>query len=335
MIRARRCFVSGACRFRGVRVLITGVTGFAGRHLAAYCAAQGAEVHGLLGAGLGEVPPEGVVGYEAHIRDPESVRTVLAAAAPERVFHLAGASSVGQSFVQPLPTWEINLGGTLGVLEALRREGAGDVPCVAVTSGEVYGRVAPGDLPVTEDTRMVPSSPYGASKAAADMAAEQYRSAFGLPVLRVRAFNHLGPGQDERFVVPSVAKQIAAAEARGDAEVTVHLGNVDTRRDFSDARDIVRAYWLIAEKGDPDVPYLACSGRSVSIRELVDGVAAHARCRVDVTSDPERRREGEHPDLYGSPIRLTTDTGWTPQIPLSTTLADTLSYWRERTAMED
>jgi GDP-4-dehydro-6-deoxy-D-mannose reductase len=274
------------------------------------------------------------VGHEAHLRDPESVRKVLAAAAPERVFHLAGASSVGQSFVQPLSTWEINLGGTLGVLEALRLEGATQISCVAVTSGEVYGRVAPEDLPVTEDTPVTPSSPYGASKAAADMAAEQYRSAFGLPVLRVRAFNHLGPGQDERFVVPSVAKQIVEAEARGDAAVTVHLGNVDTRRDFSDARDIVRAYWLIAEKGNSEVPYLACSGRSVSIQELVDGMAAHALCEVSVTSDADRRREGEHLDLYGSPARLTADTGWTPEIPLSTTLADTLDYWRDRTARE-
>lgn len=317
-----------------MRVLITGVTGFAGRHLATYCAAQGAEVHGLLGAELGEIPPEGVVGHEAYLRDPESVRAVLVAAAPDRVFHLAGASSVGQSFVQPLPTWEINLGGTLGVLEALRREGATGVPCVAVTSGEVYGRVAPGDLPVTEDTPMTPSSPYGASKAAADMAAEQYHSAFGLPVLRVRAFNHLGPGQDPRFVVPTVAKQIAEAEARGDDEVTVHLGNTGTRRDFSDARDIVRAYWLIAEGGDPDVPYLACSGRSVSIRELVDLMSAHARCRVNVASDPDRRREGELADLYGSPARLTADTGWTPQIPLSTTLVDTLDHWRDRVTQE-
>lgn len=317
-----------------MRVLITGVTGFAGRHLAAYCAAQGAEVHGLLGAELGEVPPQGVVGHEAYIRDPESVRAVLATAAPERVFHLAGASSVGQSFVQPLATWEINLGGTLGVLEALRLEGAKDIPCVAVTSGDAYGRVAPEDLPVTEHTPMIPSSPYGASKAAADMAAEQYHSAFGLPVIRVRAFNHLGPGQDERFVVPSVAKQIAEAEARGDTAVTVHLGNVETKRDFSDARDIVRAYWLIAERGDFDIPYLACSGRSVSIRELVEGMATHARCEVTVASDPDRRREGEHMDLYGSAARLTADTGWTPEIPLSTTLADTLDHWRERTAME-
>jgi GDP-4-dehydro-6-deoxy-D-mannose reductase len=228
----------------------------------------------------------------------------------------------------------VNLGCTLGILEALRREGAITVPCVAVTSGEAYGRVPLEQLPVTETTPMSPSSPYGASKAAADMAAEQYRSAFGLPVIRARAFNHLGPGQDERFVVPSVAKQIARAEARGDAEVTVSLGNVDTRRDFSDVRDIVRSYWLMVERGNPDVAYLACSGRSASIAELVDQMAAHARCRVKVVSDPDRRRKGEHADLYGSPARLIADTGWTPEIPLSTTLADTLDHWRARIARE-
>lgn len=316
-----------------MRVLITGVTGFAGRHLASLCRENGAEVHGLIGAELGEVAPEGVVGHDAHLRLVDSVRRVLTEAAPDRVFHLAGASSVGQSFGAPQMTWDVNLGGTLSVLEALRLEGS-TAPCVAVTSAEVYGRVAPEDLPVTEDTAMTPTSPYGASKAAADLAIDSYRAAFGLPVTRVRAFNHLGPGQDPRFVVPTVAVQIAEAEARDDEAVTVQLGNIDTRRDFSDVRDVVRAYWAIAESGDPAVPYLVCSGRSVSIREIVDAMAGMARCRVDVRSDPTRRREGELPDLYGSPARLTADTGWEPEIPLDTTLRDVLDHWRARAAKE-
>ncbi|MEW6582475.1 MAG: GDP-mannose 4,6-dehydratase [Actinomycetota bacterium] len=316
-----------------MRVLITGVTGFAGGHLARLCRERGAEVHGLLGAGMGDTAPDGVVGHEAQLRMVESVRRVLADAAPDRVFHLAGASSVGQSFTAPMPTWEVNLGGTLALLEALRLEGS-TATCVAVTSGEVYGRVAAGELPVTEDMPMTPVSPYGASKAAADLAVESYARAFDLRAVRVRAFNHLGPGQDPRFVVPTVALQIAEAEAREDEEVVVRLGNVDTRRDFSDVRDVVRAYWAIAESGDPAVPYLVCSGRSVSIRDIVDVMAGLARCRVSVVSDPSRRREGELADLYGSPSRLTADTGWQPEIPLETTLRDTLDHWRARARKE-
>jgi GDP-4-dehydro-6-deoxy-D-mannose reductase len=317
-----------------VRILITGVTGFAGPHLARLCQGMGHDVHGLLGAGFGETPPGGVAGHEADLLEVESVRGVLQAAAPDRVFHLAGASSVGQSFSQPYATWQVNLGGTLSVLEALRLEGFAGA-CVVVTSGEVYGHVPPEGLPVTEESPISPASPYGASKAAADMAAQQYHEAFGLRVHRVRAFNHLGPGQDVRFVVPTVARQIARAEARGEQQVTVHLGNVDTRRDFSDVRDMVRAYWLACEKGDPAVPYLACSGRSVSIRELVAGVAAHSTCEVEVVSDADRRREGELPDLYGSHARLTDDTGWQPEIPIEWTLGDVLGDWRERETVEE
>jgi GDP-4-dehydro-6-deoxy-D-mannose reductase len=310
-----------------VRVLITGVTGFAGRHLAAHCRAAGDEVHGLVRPGRAGAAPPGIAAHEADLLRPDAVRAVLARVGPDCVLHLAGAASVGQSFGAPLPTWHANLLGTLGLLEALRLEGS-PARCVAVSSGEVYGRVAPEDLPVGPDTPMRPVSPYGASKAAADVAAGQYRAGYGLQVVRVRAFNHIGPGQDPRFVVPSVARQIALAEARGQAAVEVRLGNLAARRDFTDVRDMVRAYRLLAERGDPDRVYLACSGRSLSIQEVVDVLAALARCEVRIVSEPGRLRRGEAPDLYGSPAQLTADTGWRPEIPLAATLADTLDWWR-------
>jgi GDP-4-dehydro-6-deoxy-D-mannose reductase len=262
------------------------------------------------------------------------VRAALAEAAPEALVHLAGASSVGQSFREPLETWEVNLGGTLGVLEALRRESPA-VRCLVVTSGEVYGRVSPADLPVGAETPLRPLSPYGASKAAADLAAGQYRSGYGLPVVRVRAFNQIGPGHDPRFVLPNVARQIARAEAAGRSEVEIRVGNVDTRRDFTDVRDMVRAYRLLAERGDPDTVYLACSGRSRSVRELVDELVELAEVSAVVRSDPNLRREGEQPDLYGSADRLAADTGWAPRIPLRTSLSDTLDWWRRKVAEED
>jgi GDP-4-dehydro-6-deoxy-D-mannose reductase len=317
-----------------VRVLITGATGFAGLHLSAYLRALGAEVHALVRPGREDAAGEGVTAHPADVRDPDAVADLLRRLAPERLVHLAGASSVGGSFADPLGTWEINLGGTLAVLEGLR-QAAPETRALVVTSGEIYGRVEPEALPVVADTPLRPLSPYGASKAAADLATGQYRAAHGLPLLRVRAFNHVGPGQDPRFVLPNVARQIARAERDGRPGIEVRVGNVETRRDFTDVRDMVRAYALLLERGDPDAVYLACSGRSLPVRRIVEGLAPLARVRVTFTSDPGLRREGEQADLYGSPARLRADTGWSPEIPLNTTLADTLEWWRERVADED
>ena len=317
-----------------MRVLITGATGFAGHHLCSYCSALGHEVHGLVRPGREAALAPGVVAHAADLRAAASVAGVIERAAPDRVIHLAGASSVGRSFAEPVATWEINLGGTIGLLEALRLT-APQTRALIVTSGEIHGRVPVEDLPVTADTPLRPISPYGASKAAADLAAGQYRAAYGLPVLRVRAFNHVGPGQDARFVLPNVARQIARAERDGLPGVEVTVGNIETRRDFIDVRDMVRAYWLLLERGDPDVVYLACGGRSMPVRRLIEGLAPLARIPVTFRSDAALRRDGEQPDLYGSPARLRADTGWSPEIPIDTTLADTLDWWRACVATEN
>lgn len=317
-----------------MRALVTGISGFAGHHLTAELLAAGHEVHGII-LSAAEPVPEGVASaHVADITDPRGVAAAFAAVTPELVFHLAGAASVGQSFADPLGTWRVNLDGTLSVLEALRLGHQG-ARCVVVTSGEVYGLVPEGSLPVGPDTPMFPHSPYAASKAAADLAALQYHLGYGLQVLRVRAFNHIGPGQDARFVVPAVARQIALGEREGRDRIEIHVGNVETKRDFSDVRDMVRAYRLVAERGNPDVAYVAGSGRSVAVRELVEDLAALARAETIVASDPTLRREGEQLDLYGSPDRLTADTGWVPDIPLDVSLRDTLDWWRARVAEED
>ena len=317
-----------------MRLLITGATGFAGRHLTSYCAARGHEVHALVRPGReGAADPRATV-HAADLRDPAALARLLGDLEPDAVAHLAGASSVGSSFADPLGTWDVNLGGTLALLEALR-EAAPEARALVVSSGEIHGRVPLEDLPVGPDTPLRPLSPYGASKAAADLAAGQYRAAYGLPALRVRAFNHVGPGQDPRFVLPSVARQIAQAEHDGRERVDVRVGNVDTRRDFTDVRDMVRAYLAVIERGDPDAVYMACSGRSRPVRELIEGLAPLARIPVTFASDAGLRRAGEQPDLYGSPARLRDDTGWTPEIPIETTLADTLDWWRERVVDED
>ena len=312
-----------------MRVLATGLTGFVGNHLAPRLVAAGHDVVTVTRTDVAETPPARTRGEAVDVWDRVGLQRLIRDHRPEAVIHLAGASSVGQSYAEPELTWKVNLWGTLALFEALRLEST-LVPCLAVTSAEIHGNVSASALPVGPDTPIDPLSPYGASKAAADLLATQYRVAYGLPVIRVRAFNHIGPGQDARFVVPSVARQIAQAEAAGRDEVVLTLGNIDTKRDFTDVRDIVRAYELLLEHGDASRAYVACSGRSLAIRELVDGLASLAKIRVRVTSDASLRRAGEAPDLYGDATRLHEDTGWTPTIPLATTLADVMQWWRER-----
>lgn len=319
---------------RAVRVLATGISGFAGHHLVAELTGTGHDVHGIVLDDREDVPDTVVGVHHADVTLFEPVRRAFEAVKPDVVIHLAGAASVGQSFGYPRETWRVNVDGTVNVLEAAR-ESVPNARCLIVTSGEIYGRVPLTDLPVGPDTRLTPHSPYGASKAAADLAALQYHIGYGMRVIRVRPFNHIGPGQDARFVVPKVARQIAIGERDRVGRVEIHVGNTDSRRDFTDVRDIVRAYRLLAERGSPDVPYLACSGRSVAVRELIDGLVSLAQVDVTVTSDPTARRTGEQPDLYGSAERLTADTGWVPTIPLAVTLKDTLNWWRARVAQEN
>lgn len=308
------------------------MTGFVGRHLVALLLDQGAEVHGTLLPGVGEVPPSGTQGHEVDITNPDAMAALVAQVTPDGILHLAAAASVGQSFDDPDGTWHVNVQGTRGVLEGLRQSAPG-ARMVMALSGEEYGRVPLDQLPVTEHTPLNPVSPYAKSKVAADELCEQYHQRHGLAVVRLRAFNQLGPGQDLRFVLPSLCKQIADAEMDGDVVCSLELGNIDTRRDFLDVRDVVRAYALLLQQGDPARTYLAGSGTSHSIRELVDIAVSLARVPVQVTSDPSRVREGEQPDLYASPVAL-QDMGWAPRIPLEQSIRDTLDYWRDRAHME-
>lgn len=315
-----------------MKALITGMTGFVGGHLVTSLLRDGWDVHGTLLTFVEEAPPPGTAGTPVDITDADAMAVVVADVRPDAIFHLAGAASVGQSFADPDGTWKVNVEGTRGVLEGMRRSAPGARMVIAL-SGEEYGRVAVEDLPVTEDTPLTPLSPYAESKVAADELCLEYHREHGLDVLRLRAFNQLGPGQDPRFVLPSICKQVADAEMEGDGTCHLKLGNIDTRRDFLDVRDVVAAYRLLIENGDPGQTYLAGRGRSVSIRELVDMVVAQAKLPVEVESDPSRIREGEQPDLYADP-RALKELGWAPRIPLERSIGDTLDYWRERAHME-
>ncbi len=315
----------------GVHVLVTGVTGFVGHHLAAELIGDGHRVTGVVRPSGPELVPDGIAVRHADVTDAAALAAVVHAERPEAIIHLAGASSVGASFGDPRGTWDVNLGGTIAVLEAVRTTPA-PARTLIITSGEIYGLVPTEALPVDEATPLCPVSPYGASKAAADIAAAQYQHGYGLPIVRVRPLNHIGPGQDARFVLPNVARQIAQGEREGRDRVEITLGNLSTRRDFTDVRDVVRAYAGLLTAGHPEFPYLVCSGRSIAIAELVDRMVAAADLDVRIAVDPTLVRAGEQPDLYGDSRRLRADTGWTPVIDIEQTVIDTLDWWRVRVA---
>ena len=313
-----------------MRVLITGAGGFAGRHLCALWASERAEITGLGRRDLSSAEfPAGLERYLCcDLEDSRQTAGAVSAERPDLVFHLAGQASVGNSWKDPGATIRGNLATTINLLEALRRH-APRARVLIACSGEEYG--AHNDLPVTEEHPLRPQNPYAVSKAAADHAAALYHEAHGMHVVRMRAFNHAGPGQSDAHVVSKLARQIAESEAVAaeGASAEIVTGGLDVRRDFTDVRDVVRAYRLALEHAEPGA-YNVCSGRSVSIRAILSGLSDHAEVEVVQRTDPAQLREREVHEIRGSHEKLARATGWSPEIPLERTLADTLEWWRSR-----
>ncbi|MEX0992886.1 MAG: GDP-mannose 4,6-dehydratase [Solirubrobacterales bacterium] len=315
-----------------MRVLITGAAGFVGRHLAEYCASQGATV-----VGAGRRPKMTIEPFEAldtyvsvDLLDANETEQAIRTAEADRVFHLAAQASVTDSWEEPDGAIRDGLQITLNVLEAIRRN-TPDARLLFAGSGEEYGR--PEKLPIDEQQPLRPQSPYAMGKAAGDLAAGFYADAHGLHVVRTRAFNHAGPGQSDTYVVASFARQIAEAEAAGQSRVDVVTGNLTTRRDFTDVRDVVKAYWLALEKCEPGA-YNVASGDAIPIERILDGLTLRAHVDVGHTTDPSLVRENEVPDAAGSSARLREVTGWRPELALQQTLTDTLDWWRKQMKSE-
>jgi GDP-4-dehydro-6-deoxy-D-mannose reductase len=296
-----------------VRSLITGGRGFVGHWLADHLRDLGDTVV--------------VIDQEVDVTDPTALLPAVTDAAPDAIYHLAALTHVGQSWEEPLRVLEVNVIGTGALLAAARQ--CGSDPTVLVTSSaEVYGAVTdPSLLPLTEQSPTAPLTPYAASKLAAEALVAQAALGHGQHVITVRPFNHIGPGQSPNFAVPALAKRIVEANRRGDA--TIPVGNLSARRDFTDVRDVVRAYRLLVEHGEAGSVYNVCSGRDVSIREIADGLLGLADTSLVFETDPSLVRPVEVPVLRGDPSHLTENTGWTPEIPLEQTLADVLAYWEE------
>ncbi len=310
-----------------MRALVTGASGFVGRHLVAHLRAEGDEVS-VCDRTVGDPADGAVRSYTTDITDAASIAGVVTDAHPEVIYHLAGWADVGGSWKAPVEAFRANAEGTLNVLSAATEVGVDRV--LSVSSADVYGAVTEAELPLTEDSPLRPASPYAASKVAADFLGLQAWLGRGLPVLRVRAFNHLGPGQTDKFVAAALASRIARNERDGGDVLTI--GNLSARRDFTDVRDVVRAYRLLVAKGAPGEVYNVCRGCDVAVQDLADRLLAMARRPMRFVADPELLRPVDVPVLRGDHSRLTAATGWEPEIALSQTLTDLLDDWRRRLA---
>ena len=302
-----------------MKALVTGASGFVGCHLVAHLKASGDEVIGV------DRESDGV-----DITDAAALGRLFDEIRPEAVYHLAGWADVGGSWKAPVEAFRVNAEGTLNVLLAAATAGVGRV--LAVSSADVYGIVTADELPLTEDSPLRPASPYAASKVAADYLGLQAWLGRQLPVIRVRAFNHLGPGQTDKFVAPALASRVARAERDGGHVLTV--GDLSPRRDFTDVRDVVRAYRLLMESGEPGEVYNVCSGVDLAVQDLADQLIAQSRTPLRLEVDPDLLRPVELPVLRGSHDRLTAATGWEPEIPIAQTLIDLLEDWRTRLLTE-
>ncbi len=318
-------------RRRPLRALITGAGGFVGVHLCDYLLAHTDwQLTGTVyPRPVENQPTESRLRLRfADLRDPDGVYALVEDSEPDFIFHLAAQSFVPTSFADPWDTLENNIRAQLNLLEAIRRSER-ETKVLVVGSNEEYGAPRPEELPQTEESPLRPNNPYAVSKVAQDFMGLQYHLAYGLLVVRVRPFNHTGPGQSPRFVAPAFASQIARIEV-GQQEPVVKVGNLEAARDFTDVRDIVRAYHLAVTQGEAGEVYNLASGEARSIQGLLDRLLSYSKKDIRVEIDPERYRPVDVPEVCGSAEKFHRCTGWEPRIQFEQTLRDTLDYWRER-----
>ncbi len=318
-----------------MKVLVTGAAGFVGVHLSRLLLAEspGVEVHGVVRPrSPRRRVPEGVRILDADLEDALQVDAVFDAVRPDRIVHLAAQSSPQVSWADPAGTMRANVIGLLNLLESVRRRGLSP-RILVVGSAEEYGMVDPRNLPVSEDAPLRPATPYAVSKVAQGYLALQYCLAFGMSIVRTRTFHHTGPGRGASFAESAFARQIVDVEL-GRRPPVLEVGNLEAVRDFSDARDVVRAYWALLERGEAGDVYNVCSGQGVRIRDVLDKLLGASGVQVEVRVDPDRLRPADVPVLVGDAARLRGATGWEPRLSLDQSLADLLEYWRERAASE-
>jgi GDP-4-dehydro-6-deoxy-D-mannose reductase len=317
-----------------MKVLITGITGMVGSHLAELLVRRaGCEVHGTL---RWRSNRENIAAFENHLhmhecelKDPHAVLRLLKEIRPQRIYHLASQSNVASSWNSPGETLINNISAELNLFEAVRQLDLLDTRIHVAGSSEEYGLVHEHELPVKETNPLRPVSPYAVSKVTQDMLAYQYSQSYGLHVVRTRAFNHTGPRRGDVFVTSNFARQIVEIETRK-TEPVLHVGNLQAKRDFTDIRDVVKAYVLALERCEPGSVYNIGSGTAWSIKEVLDLFLGMSKLIIQVKEDPARMRPSDVPALICDSSRFVKKTGWRPRIPFEKTLFDLLEYWREK-----
>lgn len=313
-----------------MRALITGITGFAGGHLAQLLLDRGDEVFGVARDRSRSVDylSQPVTLIYRDLRNSDEVSGLLQDVQPEVIYHLAAQAFVPKAWAEPWKTIENNIRPQLNILEAMVKQES-HARLLVSTSNEVYGLISPDQLPVTEETPMRPHNPYGVSKAAQDILALQFHLSHGIDVLRARAFNHIGPRQSPFFVAASFAKQIAEIEA-GLTQPVIRVGNLEAQRDFTDVVDVVRAYALLVDRGEAGEAYNVGTGRAFSIQHLLDVLLEYSGSNIKVEPDPERMRPSDIPIIYADSTKTRTQTGWEPIYSFKESLHRVLDYWREK-----
>ena len=315
-----------------MRILITGLSGFAGKHLIEYLSLEGN--HDFYGVDLQNCSQELTIGdsslveEKADLTDRSEVDRIIKKIKPDQVYHLAAQSSVKRSWEEPVGTLKTNIFSGVNLLESIRILSPGTSMLVVCTA-EIYGEITEGDA-IKESYRIYPENPYAVSKAAIDFLASMYHKAYGLKIMITRSFNHIGPGQSEGFVCSDFARQIALIET-GKQDPVIMVGNLDSSRDFLDVRDVAKAYWHIMNEGKPGRAYNVCSGNPVKISSLLEMlISLSTREDIEIKLDKDKFRPIDIPTVFGDNSRLTAETEWQPQYTLEDSLGDILDWWREK-----
>jgi GDP-4-dehydro-6-deoxy-D-mannose reductase len=314
-----------------MRALITGYSGFVGPYVARHLLECGDEVHGVLFE-PGFRPPDfhRDVELKTHtvvcdLTDPAAVLALIRSVRPEAIYHMAAQSHVPMSWMKPAETFQANVIGTIHLLEAAR-QAAPDARILIVSSGDIYGAPDKDDIPLTESSTLRPANPYSVSKASQDQIAGVYAKAHGQAIVRVRPFNHTGPGQSPRFVCPAFAQQLARIKL-GLSPARISVGDLTAQRDFLDVRDVCRAYRLALAQGLPGDVFNVASGQPRSAQFILDSLITLSGMEVTVQTDPDRYRPNDVPLICASAEALEKATGWRPEIPFERTLADLLDFF--------
>lgn len=317
-----------------MRILITGITGFAGSHLADYVLAQHPDVE-VFGIVRWRSRMENIQHIldrihllEADLKDMVSLKKCLADSKPDRIFHLAAQSFVPTSWACPSETFAINAMGEINLFEAVLSLNMNPRIHIAGSSEE-YGMVSPEEVPMTEGNPLRPLSPYAVSKVAQDLLAYQYFMSYGLDTVRTRGFNHTGPRRGEVFICSNFARQISEIE-KGQKSPVIHVGNLEAKRDFTDVRDMVKAYWLALEKGESGDVYNIGSGKALTMQSILDMLLDQTGIPVKIEVDPKRLRPSDVPILLADSTKFRRISGWKPVVSFEQTLKDLLQYWREK-----